>query len=66
MSERNWQDKKCWDCKFAVVSGRLQGDELKECRRHPPARLPRQPGDVVLHSGYPDVSVMRACAEFRR
>jgi hypothetical protein len=66
VSERDWQDRKCWDCKFAIVYGRLQQQEIKQCRRHPPVHVHRQPGEVVLSSAYPDVTIRRACAEFRK
>ncbi len=64
MSARDWQEQKCWDCKFATIYGRAQDTDLKRCRRFPPTRLPRNPGEINASSGYPDVTIMPACAEF--
>lgn len=68
MSERDWRDRKCWDCKFAVVYKTGERGDLSErkwCRRFPPTRLPREPGGPLV-SGYPDVTLTAACAEFRK
>lgn len=44
MSERDWRDRKCVDCRFAEIYGHsdIGRHDLWRCRRFPPVRLSRE------------------------